>query len=118
VSICTVGSNQIEPSLQVVGPNVYFTHTVATSPNNGIWRFKSGDAAPTQIVSAEAIVSMVIDATHIYYSRQNVAGVWRVPITGGAATNISAGNIEAVLAVDSTYVYAMTSTYNLYKVIK
>jgi hypothetical protein len=118
VAICTPGSNQLEPSLQVAGDTVYFTHTVATSPINGIWRFKMGDTIPTQVVSAESITSMVIDATDVYFSRQNVGGVWRAPLSGGAAVTISSGNIEMVLGVDDTYVYAMTSQYNLYKVIK
>lgn len=70
---------------------------------------------------ASAVTSMVIDDTHVYYSRQNVAGVWRAPLSIAAPIQLSDGGVTKIVAHDDNFVYAITSTCcnsNIYKVIK
>jgi hypothetical protein len=89
--------------------------------NNGIYRYTPGDAAPTRIVSADAITSLTVDDTYVYYTRQNVAGVWRAPLTIAAPVQISDGNVAKIVAQDADFIYAISSTCcvsDIYKVIK
>jgi hypothetical protein len=110
-----------EPTLQAVGDTLYFTHTVGTSAINGIYRYKTGDAKPTQILSADNITSFMVDDTYAYYTRQNTAGVWRAPLSIGAGEQISTGGATYIVGQDAQFVYAITSSSgssSMYKVIK
>ena len=110
-----------EPALQVVGDTIYFTHTVGTSAINGIYRYKTGDAKPTQIVAADNIMTFEVDENYVYYNRQNTAGVWRAPLTIAAAEQLSTGSITAIVGQDSQFIDAISSDCcqsDMYKVIK
>jgi hypothetical protein len=117
----SITDKAFHPILQTVGDTLYFTHTVGTSAINGIYRYKTGDTKPTQIVTADNITSFVVDESYVYYSRQNTAGVWRAPLSIAAGEQLSTGGITYIVGQDEQFVYAILSTCcqsSMYKVIK
>lgn len=103
-------------NLQVVGATVYFNRD-ANDAADGIYSYKAGDAAPTQIVLGDNITSMVVDGDYVYYARQNIAGLYRARLTGSAGTLIADDYFTRVIAADAQYLYAMNGTA-LFKIIK
>ncbi len=117
----TVITSSLAPTLRTVGNTLYFTRSVGTSQINGIYRYRVGDAAPTQVVNADAIVTMFVDESYAYYNRQSTAGVWRAPLTGGAGVQISDGSVTRLVGIDDKFVYAIVSSCcqsSLSKIIK
>jgi hypothetical protein len=66
---------------------LYFSRNVDDSFINGIYRYKVGDSAPAQLVTAENVISMLVDGESIYYVRQNVAGPWRAARVSSSRTS-------------------------------
>lgn len=117
----SITDRAFHPILQAVGDTLFFTHTVGTSAINGIYRYKSGDEKPTQIVIADNITSFVVDATYAYYTRQNTAGVWRAPLTIAAGEQLSTGAATYIVGQDAQFIYVISSACcasSMYKVIK
>ena len=107
--------------LQGVGDTLYFSRNVDDSFINGIYRYKAGDSAPTQLVPAENVISMLVDGDYVYYVLQNVAGLWRSPIAGGAGVELSDVSANRVIGADADFVYVASSgccSTNLFKVVK
>lgn len=115
-----VAGGYVPVVLEVAGNTVYFNRH-ASDAVDGIYSFKTGDAAPTLITKADAVTSFVIDSTYVYYIRQNTAGVWRAKLSGSAGTQISTSNYSRLIAQDAQFVYAVQSgccSGNLFKIIK
>lgn len=111
----------ILPSLVADGKTLYFTRTVATSSLNGIYRYAKGDTAPTQLVIAEGVTSVLVDSAYIYFLQRNSNNVFRAPIAGGAAEAIAAAGGYKIIAQDAKYLYLLQSasgSSTLAKVIK
>jgi hypothetical protein len=96
-----------EAHLQVVGNTLYFVRNVGSSFLNGVYRYTPGDAAPTQLINAEDTLSLLVDATAIYYTAQN--RVWKSPITGGAGVPL-ADIGGRIIGQDATFLYVTTSS--------
>lgn len=111
----------ILPTFYAVGNTLYFTRNLATSTLNGIYRFASGDAAPTQLVISEGVTSFVTDSASIYFVTQNSNQVFKAPLAGGAATPISNASGYKLIGQDSKYLYLLqagSGTSTLAKIIK
>jgi hypothetical protein len=109
------------PALQPLGDTLYFTRSIDSSVINGIYRYKTGDSSPTQIVSADLVTTIMVDASYVYYTRQNVNGVFRAPLTGAAPEQVSTGNASRLVGQDNDFVYAISSSCclsQIYKIIK
>ncbi|MES1178745.1 MAG: hypothetical protein ABUL62_30765 [Myxococcales bacterium] len=99
----------IVPTLRPKGNTIYFTHT--TGGQDGIYSFKTGDAAPTKLVSAIGVTTMELDDDFIYYGQQNVTGLFKAPITGGAGVQImSSSGVSRIIGQDAQFVYYIVST--------
>lgn len=113
-------TTSIIPTLRAQGDTLYFTHT--TGGQDGIYRFKTGDTAPTKLVAASGVYSMLLDDSYIYYTQQNVSSVFRAPIAGGAGVPIVTSNgAPKVVGQDAQFVYYVVSgccTSNLFKALK
>lgn len=107
------------PVLRAIGDTLYFNRNVDDGFLNGIYSFKKGDAAPTQIVSAENVNTMVVDDEFVYYASQNVTGIFKAPLTGGAGVQITDGNWTRIVGQEGKFLYAYGyGAPNLYKIIK
>jgi hypothetical protein len=107
------------PTLRAKGNTIYFTHT--TGGQDGIYSFKTGDAAPTKLVAGAGIITMILDDDFIYYAQQNVTGLFKAPITGGAGVSIAASNVSKIIGQDAQFVYYASSQCclsNLFKALK
>jgi hypothetical protein len=105
--------------LLAIGDTLYFNRNVNTDPKNGIYRFRTGDANPTLVVSAEDVNTMVVDSEYVYYASQNVTGIFKAPLTGGAGVQISDGNWTRIVGQEGKFVYAYGYGVNhMYKIIK
>jgi hypothetical protein len=112
----------VAPSLYASGATLYFNRNVgATSALNGIYKFTTGDTAPTQLVMADLVTNLIVDATSIYFLTQNSNEVFKAPIAGGAAVSITHSGGYKLIAQDSKYLYllqAASGSSKLAKVLK
>jgi hypothetical protein len=109
------------PTLVAAGKTLYFTRDVATSSLNGIYRYATGDSAPTELVEAEGVTSMLVDSTDIYFLQANTNTVFEAPIAGGAAVPIAGATGYKLIGQDAKYLYLLQSasgTSTLAKVMK
>jgi hypothetical protein len=109
------------PTLYAAGATLYFTRDVGTSSLNGIYRYAKGDTAPTALVTAENVTSLLVDGQSIYFLQQNANGVFKAPLAGGAAVQITGASGYKLIGQDATYLYLLQSasgTSTLAKVIK
>lgn len=109
-----------KPELEVDGANVYFNRNAGDAAD-GIYRFKAGDAAPTLVVKADNVTSLRVDASFVYYSLSNMAGIWRASLTGSAGTQLSDDAVTKIVGQDAQFIYAISSTCcvgSIHKVIK
>lgn len=109
------------PTLYAGGATIYFTRVLAPSALNGIYRFATGDAAPTQLVAAEGVTSFVVDGTSIYYLQQNSNDVLKAPLAGGSGVALANASGYKLIGQDAKYLYLLQSgagTSTLAKVIK
>jgi hypothetical protein len=96
--------------LAAKGNAIYFARTVAATPSlNGIYRYATGDAAPTLVVAADGVTSMILDADAVYFLRANTNNVFKAPLTGGTAAPIAAASGTKLVAEDAQYVYLLQS---------
>lgn len=95
--------------LTAVGPTLYFTYDIGGSTLNGIYKYETGDSAPTQVVPGDGVSSIVIDASSIYFTQRNSAGVFKAPIGGGGGVSISNVTGSRLLGGDAKYVYLLNS---------
>jgi hypothetical protein len=110
------------PALYPVGDTLYFNRN-ASDAADGIYKYKTGDAAPQPVVLGDNIMSLVVDEQYVYYTRQNLSGIWRAKISGSAGTQIADAPIIKIVGHDAQFVYALASgpgsgESSLYKVIK
>jgi len=77
---------------------------------DGIYSYRVGDSAPTQLVLADNVTGLLVDDEYIYYIRQNTLGVWRARITGSAGTQISDNGVARLVGQDDQFVYAISSS--------
>jgi hypothetical protein len=70
-----------------------------------------GACQPVQLATLSSISSLAIDATHVYYTRDNAlgSGVARVDKGGGNKKLLGSASNAGSLAVDGTYVYVAPS---------
>jgi hypothetical protein len=112
----------VAPQLFVQGANIYFSRIVTATPTlNGIYRYAAGDTAPTLVVAADGVTSLIADASNIYYLRQNVNQVFKAPLAGGTGVPIASASGTKLAAQDATYVYLLQCgccQSSLLKVIK
>jgi hypothetical protein len=107
--------------LSAVGPTLYFTVNVPGSNLNGIYKYKTGDSAPTLVVPADGVSSLSIDASSVYFIQNGVNGVFKAPLAGGAGVSISSTSGNKLLGGDATYLYMLTTsccTSVMHKVLK
>jgi hypothetical protein len=98
------------PALYAQGNTIYFARAMAATPSlNGIYRFTTGDAAPTLVVSADGVTSMILDASTVYFLRANTNNVFRAPLTGGTAVPMAVASGYKLVAQDATYIYLLQS---------
>jgi hypothetical protein len=109
------------PTLYAVGATIYFTRVLAPSALNGIYRFTTGDTAPTQLVIADGVTSLIIDGTSIYFLLQNSNNVFKAPLVGGAGVPVTNASGYKLIGQDAKYLYllqAASGSSTLAKVIK
>jgi hypothetical protein len=94
-----------QPSFAAVGDSLYFARTVGTSPLNGIYRFKQGDAAPTKIAEADNVTTFAVGEAFVYYGLASQQGVWRAPLTGGQGVKVGQDYQTTIVGVDATFAY-------------
>jgi len=108
--------------IQALGKTVYFNYHIGTSALNGIYSYNVGEAAPTQLVSAQNVQYFAVDATGIYYADQNAPGVYKAPLTGGVGVSISTiPSGGRIVGIDQTFVYFAVPgccASAIYKIIK
>jgi hypothetical protein len=98
------------PALFAKGNTLTFARTVAAMPSlNGIYRYAAGDAAPTLVVTADGVTSLIVDATTVYFLRANTNNVFKAPLTGGTAVPMAAASGYKLVAQDASYVYLLQS---------
>lgn len=115
-----VSSYGARPSLQAIGDTLYFNRNVNDAAD-GIYKFKTGDAAPQAVVLTDDVTSLLVDETFAYYTRQNVAGIWRAKLSGSAGTKVSGANVTKIVGQDEKFVYGIVSgccAGSLFKIIK
>lgn len=118
-TVTAVNSGYGVPVLQAVGDTIYFNRNVGTDAKNGIYKFKTGDAQPTLVTTAEDINTMIVDDEFVYYASQNVTGIFKAPLTGGAGVQISDGAWTRIVGQEGKFLYAYGyGANNMYKVIK
>jgi hypothetical protein len=109
----------IAPSFYASGATLYFNRNIgATSSLNGIYKFATGDTAPTQLVMADGVTNLIVDATSIYFLVQNSNNVLRAPIAGGSAASITHASGYKLVAQDSKYLYLLQSASGSSKLAK
>jgi len=112
----------VAPTMFAAGATIYFTRNLTTAPTlNGIYRFATGDAAPTQLVAAPLVTNFVVDAASIYYLLQNSNQVFKAPLAGGSGAAITNASGYKIIGQDAKYLYllqAASGTSTLAKVIK
>ncbi len=111
----------VTPTLYAVGATIYFTRALEAGTLNGIYRFATGDAAPTQVVSAEQVTSFLVDDMSVYYVRLNSNDVYKAPLAGGSAALIAHAIGTKLVGQDAKYLYLLQSgsgTSTLAKLIK
>jgi hypothetical protein len=112
----------VAPSLYASGTTLYFNRNIgASSALNGIYKFASGDSAPAQLVVADLVTNLIVDATSIYFLTQNSNNVFKAPIIGGEAVSITHAGGYKLIGQDSKYLYLLESasgSSKLAKVIK
>jgi hypothetical protein len=81
----------------------------ATPALNGIYRYATGDVAPTLVVGADGVTSLLADASNLYFLTQNTNNVFKAPLTGGAAAPLAAAAGYKLVAQDATYLYLVQS---------
>jgi hypothetical protein len=115
-----VNSGYGVPVLQVIGDTLYFNRNVDDSFLNGIYSYKKGDEAPTQIVSAENVNTMLVDDEYVYYAMQNVAGIFKAPLSaGGAGVQITDGGWTRIIGEEGKFLYGYGyGVSNMFKIIK
>jgi hypothetical protein len=109
------------PTLYAAGATIYFTRVLAPSTLNGIYRFTTGDAAPSQLVAADGVTSFVVDGASIYYIQQNANTVFKAPLAGGSGAILANATGYKLIGQDAKYLYLLQSgagTSTLAKVIK
>jgi hypothetical protein len=117
--ICAYGG--VAPTLYAVGATIYFTRVLASSALNGVYRFATGDAAPTQLVMADGVTNLLVDGASIYYLQQNANNVFKAPLAGGSGAIIANASGYKLIGQDAKYLYLLQSgsgTSTLAKVIK
>lgn len=110
-----------QTTLRASGKTLYFNRNVGDSFLNGIYRYAPGDAAPTQLVSAENVLNFVVDEDAFYYVQANQAGIWRAARTGSAGVKISPQQGTEIVGQDASFLYVSLSSSGastLYKVRK
>lgn len=115
-----VAGGYVPSVLQVAGATVYFNRH-ASDAADGIYSFKAGDAAPILVTKADSVTSFVVDATYVYYTRQNTAGVWKARLSGSSGVQIADASLSKVVAQDANFVYAIQSgccSGDIYKIVK
>ncbi len=96
--------------LAAQGNTIYLARTITATPSlNGIYRYAPGDAAPTLVVSADGVTSMIVDADTVYFLRQNVNDVFQAPLAGGTAEPIAFASGYKLVAEDATTLYLLQS---------
>jgi hypothetical protein len=108
-------------SLFARGDTLYFNRDVDDSTINGVYRYQVGDTAPTQLVMAENVTSIMVDDTSIYLLQRNTSGVFKAPLTGGSAARIANLNALKFIGQDAQFLYLLTTTCcvsTLVKVLK
>jgi hypothetical protein len=111
----------VAPTLYPVGATIYFTRVLTASSLNGVYRYATGDAAPTQLVAADGVTSFIVDGTSIYYLQQNANNVFKAPLAGGAGVVLANAIGYKLIGQDAKYLYLLQSgagTSTLAKVIK
>jgi hypothetical protein len=112
----------VAPTLYAVGATIYFTRNLTTAPAlNGIYRYATGDTAPTPLVAAPLVTNFVVDGTSIYYLLQNSNQVFKAPIAGGTGAAIANAFGYKIVGQDAKYLYVLHSdagSSTLAKVIK
>jgi len=112
----------VAPSFYASGATLYFNRNIGgTSSLNGIYKYATGDSAPTQLVMADGVTNVIVDATSIYFLMQNSNNVFKAPIGGGAAVSITHAGGYKLVGQDSKYLYLLQSasgSSTLAKVIK
>jgi hypothetical protein len=109
------------PTLHAVGATIYFTRVLAASTLNGIYRYATGDNAPTQLVIADGVTNLIVDGTSIYYLLQNANNVFKAPLAGGAGVVLANASGYKLIGQDAKYLYllqAASGSSTLAKVIK
>lgn len=99
------GNFTISPSLQAVGEYVYFARTIDETTLNGVYRFKTGESAPTKVVEGENITTFAVSDAYVYYGLLNQQGVWRAPIAGGVGVKVSQSYQTTIVGTDDEFAY-------------
>jgi hypothetical protein len=98
------------PVLYPVGATIYFSRALAATPTlNGIYRYATGDAAPTLVVKADGVTSLVVDASSIYFLQLNTNDVLKTPLAGGVPVPLAAASGYKLVGQDATYLYLLQS---------
>ncbi|HVT09525.1 MAG TPA: hypothetical protein VHO67_18820, partial [Polyangia bacterium] len=96
------------PALYAKGNTLYFSRALAATPAlNGIYRYASGDPAPTLVVAADGVSNLIVDDDTVYFLRANTNNVFKAPAAGGAAVPIAAASGYKLVAHDATYLYLL-----------
>jgi len=113
---------QVLPTLYTVGATLYFSVTVPNATYNGVYKYKKGDTAPTQVLAANGVMNFVVDSSNIYYIALNDNRIEKAPLSGGAGAPITlALGAYKILGQDATYLYVLeagSGSSTLQKVIK
>ncbi|HVY38527.1 MAG TPA: hypothetical protein VHM31_11345, partial [Polyangia bacterium] len=110
------------PVLYARGNTIYFSRALAATPSlNGIYRFATGDAAPTLVVTADGVTSLIADSDTVYFLRLNTNNVFKAPLAGGTAVPMAFASGYKLVAQDATYLYLLQTgccQSSLLKVLK
>ena len=98
------------PALYASANTIYFARALSATPSlNGIYRYATGDTAPTLVVSADGVTNMIVDADTIYFLRQNTDNLFKAPRAGGTAVAVATASGYKLVALDASYVYLLPS---------
>ncbi len=95
-----------------IGNTLYFVRNVGTAPENGVYRYTTGDTTVTQLTQANDVTNMIGDANFVYYTVTFAdSTIYRAPAVGAAKQGIGiASSFRGAFAgQDSTLLYTISS---------
>jgi hypothetical protein len=95
--------------LYSVGNTLYFVRNVGSAPENGVYKYTTGDTTVTQLVQSNSVTNIIVDANAVYYTVGYDGLVYKAPLTGQNGVPIASSFPGVFGGQDATFLYAYAS---------